>query len=122
MVAVDAPLADGLASVRAIAERAGSPALAAVVDGWDRRADLLAERGLDPAGVWLRPRMGRGIHYYTGFVFEIHDSSGSTESQLCGGGRYDDLVESVGGTDPVPAVGFSLGLERVQLRLGQEAM
>ncbi len=117
VVAVDAPLAEGLASVRAIAERAGSPALAAVVDGWDRRADLLAERGLDPAGVRLRPRMGRGIHYYTGFVFEIHDGTDSAESQLCGGGRYDDLVESVGGTAPVPAVGFSLGLERVQLQL-----
>lgn len=117
VLAVDAPLAAGLAEVRAIAERAGSRALATVVDGWDRRADLLAERGLDPADVRLRPRMGRGIHYYTGFVFEIHDGTGSAESQLCGGGRYDDLVESVGGTAPVPAVGFSLGLERVQLQL-----
>lgn len=117
VLAVDAPLAEGLTAVRAIAERAGSPALAAVVNGWDRRAELLAERGLDPAEVRLRPRMGRGIHYYTGFVFEIHDGTGSAESQLCGGGRYDDLVESVGGTAPVPAVGFSLGLERVQLQL-----
>lgn len=117
VLAVDAPLAEGLAQIRTIAERAASPALAAVADDWDRRAELLAERGLDPAAVRLRPRMGRGIHYYTGFVFEIHDGTDSTESQLCGGGRYDDLVESVGGTAPVPAVGFSLGLERVQLQL-----
>ena len=122
LLAIDLPLQEGLAEVRRIADEARSSALAAVVDGWDRRVRLLAERGVDPAEVRLSPRMGRGIHYYTGFVFEIHDSSGSTESQLCGGGRYDDLVESVGGTDPVPAVGFSLGLERVQLRLGQEAM
>lgn len=121
VLAVDAPLAQGLTEVRAIADDAGSGALAAVVDGWERRVRLLAERGVDPARIRLRPRMGRGIHYYTGFVFEIHDGTGSAESQLCGGGRYDDLVESVGGTDPVPAVGFSLGLERVQLRLAQEA-
>lgn len=121
LLAIDLPLHEGLAEVRRIAGTAASSALAAVADGWDRRVALLAERGVDPAGVRLRPRMGRGIHYYTGFVFEIHDGTGSAESQLCGGGRYDDLVESVGGTEPVPAVGFSLGLERVQLRLGQEA-
>lgn len=117
VLAVDAPLPEGLGAIRAIAARASSPALAAVADDWDRRAELLAERGLDPAAVRLRPRMGRGIHYYTGFVFEVHDGTDSTESQLCGGGRYDDLVESVGGAAPVPAVGFSLGLERVQLQL-----
>ena len=121
LLAIDLPLQEGLVEVRRIADSAGSSALAAVADGWDRRVALLAERGVDPAGVRLRPRMGRGIHYYTGFVFEIHDGTGSAESQLCGGGRYDDLVESVGGTEPVPAVGFSLGLERVQLRLAQEA-
>ena len=121
LLAVDLPLDEGLAEVRGIADAAGSAALAALADGWDRRVALLAERGVDPAGVRLRPRMGRGIHYYTGFVFEIHDGTDSAESQLCGGGRYDDLVESVGGTEPVPAVGFSLGLERVQLRLAEEA-
>ncbi|MCB1016352.1 MAG: ATP phosphoribosyltransferase regulatory subunit [Acidimicrobiales bacterium] len=121
LLAVDRPLADGLAEVRRIADAAGSASLAAVVDGWERRVGLLVERGVDAAAVRLRPRMGRGIHYYTGFVFEIHDGTGSPESQLCGGGRYDDLVESVGGTEPVPAVGFSLGLERVQLRLDEEA-
>lgn len=117
LLAVDAPLDEGLSQVRRIARDAGSDALARVLDGWDRRVTLLAERGVEPGSVRLRPRMGRGINYYTGFVFEIHDGTDSDESQLCGGGRYDDLVESVGGAEPVPAVGFSLGLERVQLRL-----
>jgi ATP phosphoribosyltransferase regulatory subunit len=121
LLAIDAPLDEGLRQVRAIAADAGSAALTAVADGWDRRVELLGERGVAAGSVRLRPRMGRGINYYTGFVFEIHDGTGSGESQLCGGGRYDDLVESVGGTDPVPAVGFSLGLERVQLRLSGAA-
>lgn len=117
LLAIDAPLDQGLRQVRRIADEAGSEALTAVADGWDQRTALLAERGVEPSSVRLRPRMGRGINYYTAFVFEIHDGTGSAESQLCGGGRYDDLVGSVGGPESVPAVGFSLGLERVQLRL-----
>ncbi|MEI8166544.1 MAG: ATP phosphoribosyltransferase regulatory subunit, partial [Chloroflexales bacterium] len=53
--------------------------------------------------------IGRGLHYYTGIMFEIDDRSGL---QLCGGGRYDDLVAALGGRS-VPAVGFAYGLERV---------
>jgi histidyl-tRNA synthetase len=54
--------------------------------------------------------LGRGLHYYTGAIFEIYDDQGM---QLCGGGRYDDLVIALGGRQPVPAVGFAYGLERV---------
>lgn len=54
--------------------------------------------------------LGRGLHYYTGLIFEIYDSDGM---QLCGGGRYDDLVTALGGRQPIPAVGFAYGLERV---------
>lgn len=54
--------------------------------------------------------MGRGLHYYTGMIFEIFDA---TDMQICGGGRYDDLVLALGGRQSVPAVGFSYGLERV---------
>jgi histidyl-tRNA synthetase len=54
--------------------------------------------------------LGRGLHYYTGAIFEIYDQDGL---QLCGGGRYDDLVTALGGRQPVPAVGFAYGLERV---------
>lgn len=54
--------------------------------------------------------LGRGLHYYTGMIFEIYDSE---EMQLCGGGRYDDLVAVLGGRQATPAVGFAYGLERV---------
>jgi histidyl-tRNA synthetase len=53
--------------------------------------------------------LGRGLHYYTGAIFEIYDDG----MQLCGGGRYDDLVTALGGRQPIPAVGFAYGLERV---------
>lgn len=55
--------------------------------------------------------MGRGLHYYTGMLFEIYAAGGGL--QLCGGGRYDDLASVLGARQPVAACGFSLGLERV---------
>lgn len=54
--------------------------------------------------------MGRGLHYYTGMIFEVYDAD---ENQLCGGGRYDELIATLGGRQSVPAVGFSYGMERV---------
>jgi histidyl-tRNA synthetase len=63
-----------------------------------------AERVVVDAG------FGRGLHYYTGLLFEIDAADGL---QLCGGGRYDDLIGSLGGRASVPAVGFAYGLERV---------
>jgi histidyl-tRNA synthetase len=53
----------------------------------------------------------RGLDYYTRTVFEITSSVLGAQSTVCGGGRYDGLVRSLGGPD-VPAVGFALGLER----------
>jgi histidyl-tRNA synthetase len=53
------------------------------------------------------PQIIRGLDYYTGTVFEAKDISGKFRSIL-GGGRYDNLVEDVGG-DPLPAVGFAMG-------------
>jgi histidyl-tRNA synthetase len=62
--------------------------------------------------------LSRGLHYYTGLIFEIYDAE---EFQLCGGGRYDDLVQALGGQQLVPAAGFAYGLERVAAALDQHA-
>jgi histidyl-tRNA synthetase len=58
----------------------------------------------------------RGLDYYTRTVFEITSSALGAQSTVCGGGRYDGLVRSLGGPD-VPAVGFALGLERFLMML-----
>ncbi|HEX8806817.1 MAG TPA: histidine--tRNA ligase [Candidatus Aquilonibacter sp.] len=57
------------------------------------------------------PSIVRGLDYYTRTVFEITSTVLGAQSTVCGGGRYDGLVRSLGGPD-VPAVGFALGLER----------
>ena len=58
--------------------------------------------------------LNRGLNYYTGLMFELHAVSESGETiQLCGGGRYDNLVTVLGGSAPVPALGFAYGIERI---------
>ncbi len=87
----------------------------------ERALTLFDRHELGKSEVIVDLGLGRGLRYYTGLVFEIyHDGTGGAASQLCGGGRYDDLVRSLGGRDQVPAVGFSFGLERVRLALDSE--
>jgi histidyl-tRNA synthetase len=71
---------------------------------------------LDALGIAYEvdPRLVRGLDYYTRTVFEITSTALGAQSTVCGGGRYDGLVASLGGP-PTPAVGFGLGLERFLL-------
>ncbi|NJL32895.1 MAG: ATP phosphoribosyltransferase regulatory subunit, partial [Chloroflexaceae bacterium] len=71
---------------------------------------LFTAHGVPQERVQIDFGLGRGLQYYTGLIFEIYDQHGY---QLCGGGRYDDLVTALGGRQSTPAVGFSYGLERV---------
>lgn len=64
----------------------------------------------------LDPTIVRGLDYYTRTVFEIRHESLGAQATVCGGGRYDGLIETLGGP-PTPAVGFGLGLERLILTL-----
>ena len=67
----------------------------------------------------LAPRLVRGLDYYTRTAFEIAYPPLGAQSAVAGGGRYDGLVEELGGS-PTPAVGFATGLERVLLALEQQ--
>jgi len=104
----------------------GSPVLAGAPRVLDHLTELSRARfdaacqALTDLGVafQIEPRLVRGLDYYTGLVFEIQSSAPALGSQsaLVGGGRYDELVESMGGP-PTPAVGFALGVERGILAL-----
>ncbi len=59
------------------------------------------------------PTLVRGLDYYCDVVFECVDNSGRTQDAYCGGGRYDGLATSLGSKNPIPAVGFALGVERL---------
>jgi histidyl-tRNA synthetase len=105
---VRGPPAEALPQVAALLESAGLRSAAYA----ELRAvlDLLAAHGIAADRVAVDLGLGRGLHYYTGTIFEIYDRD---DLQLCGGGRYDDLVASLGGRQAVPAVGFAYGVERV---------
>lgn len=79
------------------------------------------ERLLRSAGVAfdVDPGIVRGLDYYTETVFEIHSDLLGAQSTLCGGGRYDDLVKELGGSD-TPSVGVAMGIERALIVIGEE--
>ncbi len=60
----------------------------------------------------INPKIVRGLDYYTKTVFEFVSSDIGAQSTVCGGGRYDGLIEQLGGK-PTPALGFAMGLERI---------
>jgi len=60
----------------------------------------------------INPRIVRGLDYYTKTVFEFVSNNIGAQGTVCGGGRYNNLVEEVGGK-PCPAVGFGMGIERL---------
>lgn len=78
---------------------------------------------LDQAGIPYRvnARIVRGLDYYTKTVFELVTKAEAGNLTVCGGGRYDNLVEQIG-EQSIPAVGFGMGLERVLMLLDSEGI
>ena len=101
-----------------------NPAMQATVEGAPKLIDFLAEPSrrhfeglkamLEANGVAYRinPRLVRGMDYYNLTVFEFMTDSLGAQGTICAGGRYDYLIEQIGGK-PAPAVGWALGVERV---------
>ena len=66
----------------------------------------------------IDPRIVRGLDYYTRSVFEFVSTSIGAQGTVCAGGRYDGLIEQLGG-NPMPAVGFAAGIERLLIVMEQ---
>ena len=110
-----------------------NPAMAKVVDDAPRLLDHLGTESLvhftalcsvlDAAGLAysVNPRLVRGMDYYNLTVFEWKSAHLGAQSTVCGGGRYDQLIETLGGK-PAPAIGFGLGMERLMLALDAAGM
>lgn len=101
-----------------------NPKMQAMLEGAPRLIDFLGEASLrhfnavktalDANGIAYRvnPRLVRGMDYYNLTVFEFITDSLGAQGTICAGGRYDYLIEQIGGK-PAPAVGWALGMERV---------
>jgi histidyl-tRNA synthetase len=105
-----------------------NPAMQAVAESAPKLMDFLGEQSLahfnavrsilDAAGVDYRinPRLVRGMDYYNLTVFEWVTERLGSQGTVCGGGRYDGLIEQLGGK-PTPGVGWGMGVERMLLLL-----
>jgi histidyl-tRNA synthetase len=123
---------------KAPADREAAQGAPSILDVLDERAQpgerpgALSDRAhwegllryLDLLGVEyvVDPTLVRGLDYYTRTLFEVCTKSADLGAQnaLCGGGRYDNMVKSLGGPD-VPAIGFAMGLERILLSMPELA-
>jgi histidyl-tRNA synthetase len=105
-----------------------NPAMAPVVAAAPKLMDFLGAESLahfdavrkvlDAAGLayTVNPRLVRGMDYYNLTVFEWTSPLLGAQATVCGGGRYDQLIETLGGK-PAPGIGFGLGMERLMLML-----
>ncbi len=110
-----------------------SPVCSAIAAGAPKMLDYLCDgckehfesvkQALDAAGVayTVNPSIVRGLDYYTRTVFEFLAPIDGRELAVCAGGRYDGLIEELGGQS-MPALGFGLGMERLLLLLRQQSV
>jgi ATP phosphoribosyltransferase regulatory subunit len=98
--------------LRALAADVGVD-LDAALDLFEERTGFMAARGLDVNALTFAATFARNLDYYTGFIFEIHDSRRRDGKPLVGGGRYDGLLQHLGTSSPAPAVGCSFWLDRI---------
>ncbi|MBK6848268.1 MAG: histidine--tRNA ligase [Proteobacteria bacterium] len=103
------------------AELGPTPAAALALPALDQLAALLELLAATPAAahVRLNPALARGLSYYTGPIFEL--TLPGLAGSVGGGGRYDNLI-GMFGSQPIPAVGCSLGLERILLLLEERGL
>ena len=99
---------------------AEAPTLAAALSPESRERFAQVKDGLTLLGIpfLLNPRLVRGLDYYSHTAFEITSTQLGAQATVCGGGRYDGLVEELGGS-ATPAIGWALGMERLAILLAQ---
>ncbi|WLR93379.1 ATP phosphoribosyltransferase regulatory subunit [Shinella zoogloeoides] len=109
-LALEVDLAEAPQALAAFAGKAGLVLGEALVR-FESRVMALREAGVDPAGITYRAAFGRPLDYYTGLVFEVGPAGDALV--LAGGGRFDRLLTLLGAKERIPAVGFSLWLDRI---------
>ena len=107
------------ASCQSIADNAPRNSAYLCPECSDHFTKLQAYLGLLGIPFELNHRLVRGLDYYTRTVFEIQPEEEGGQSTIGGGGRYDDLIEELGGR-PTPAMGFATGIERILLNLQKQ--
>ena len=80
---------------------------------FDTRLGFIAALGFDVGGARFAARFTRNLDYYTGFVFEAHDRTRPEQKPVVAGGRYDQLLQTLGAARAIPAVGAAIWIDRL---------
>jgi ATP phosphoribosyltransferase regulatory subunit len=89
------------------------------LDLFESRTRALSARGVDVSRIHFSTAFGRGLDYYTGVVFELHDPRTQANGPLVAGGRYDGLLTRLGSARAISAVGFAVWIERLAALRGK---
>ncbi|RVC14562.1 ATP phosphoribosyltransferase regulatory subunit, partial [Mesorhizobium sp. M7A.F.Ca.CA.002.15.2.1] len=110
-LAIDVPLDRAAQALETFAADAGL-SLDVALEKFAARAKAIEAHGLPADKIRYDAAFGRPLDYYTGLVFEIAADNG--DRPLVGGGRYDRLLTLLGAKTPIPGVGFSVWLDRIE--------
>jgi histidyl-tRNA synthetase len=92
-------------------------AIEPILERCETRLSYFNAYGQNPAALYFNVGLRRGLEYYTGFLFEVSAKNLAQIGHVCGGGRYDNLLEGLGANASIPAVGFGIGLDQLLLAL-----
>ncbi|MGU3398915.1 ATP phosphoribosyltransferase regulatory subunit [Brucellaceae bacterium D45D] len=95
--------------------------LKTVLQKFEARTNAIADAGIATSDLVYDASFGRPLDYYTGLVYEIRNPEAGKDAVLAGGGRYDRLLTMLGGHEPIPGVGFSIWLDRLQVLAGENS-
>jgi ATP phosphoribosyltransferase regulatory subunit len=84
-----------------------------ILERCDKRLRYINAYRQQPPELQFNVGLRRGLEYYTGFLFEIYAKDFAEIGHVCGGGRYDNLLDGLGASESIPAVGFGIGLDRL---------
>lgn len=110
-LAIDVPLDEAADRLKSFSRKAGI-SLGAAQKAFSARIEALREQDLPIGVVRYNAAFGRPLDYYTGLVFEVY--ARGFDKPLVGGGRYDRLLTLLGARKPIPGVGFSVWLDRIE--------
>ncbi|MFC5036625.1 ATP phosphoribosyltransferase regulatory subunit [Tianweitania sediminis] len=114
-LSIRVPLSQAPAALQQFADEADL-VLDTALEQFSRRAEAVGAEAVESDAVLYDASFGRPLDYYTGLVFEIRAENDARS--LVGGGRYDRLLTMLGAADPIPGVGFSVWLDRVEALRG----
>ena len=92
------------------------------IDSMSARIEMMIDLKVDLENSILSIEKGRTVEYYTGFLFDFNSSDLKNTQNIAGGGRYDDLINSVSDKNDIPAVGAAINLNRLEKIISLEKL